>query len=92
MGYEQMQADMDAINKLGHIEDFEEKLKIEIDILAEVFEEGFYYTDGDAYGYCKPENISVSFDGELYYIEDRKQEVCRRLDMYGMTWCLKKKV
>ena len=90
MGYEQTQADIDAINKLGRLEDIEEELGIGLPILFKALKNGIQ-------GYKSIESLFYEETNKTWYIEciykygdygTHYTDVLALKD-YGKTWWLK---
>ena len=91
MGYEQTQAEMDAINKLGRLEDLEEELGIDLITLFKALKDGIIVVDDnyECRGLSKYRGQEIDLNIFLKRLEI-KFVGCWVLSDYGKTWALSK--
>ena len=78
-----------AINKLGKLEDIEDKLGIDISILFKAFDGIVYKKDNEIKFSC---HIAL-IDWAIYVLEESMtigEGICLQLKDYGKTWALTK--
>lgn len=75
-----------CVNKLGELEDIEEKLGIELQILFKAIENGIFYLDMDKRIVFMP-YINIDFR-EKEYLFSHISDVLISVRDYGKTWAL----